>query len=188
MFKIKKLWVLLPLLIAFLVAGCALQGNLPEDENKGTTQMTSVEEEEEDTTVTSKDNLEQIYCLALDSFMLLDEALNHEMKYIAIDTTTMADITEEGRKQILDFFKKYGVEVMDASMEKLKEEGLFDENKLCLEGILLRIESIDFEPGDRVVIKGSKYRSGTGAIGVISTLTYEDGNWELIEANITWIS
>jgi len=132
-------------------------------------------------------NLAEIYSLALDSFMPLDKGLNHDMKFIAIDTSTLKEATGDDKKQVLDYFKKYGVEVLDASLEELKERGLFEEKKMALDGILLRIKSIDVKL-DMVTIEGSKYRSGTGAIDVISTLIYKAGKWQLKEAEMTWIS
>jgi len=135
----------------------------------------------------TRKNLAEIYILALDSFMPLDKGLNHDMKFIAIDTRTLEEATGEDKKQVLDYFKKYGVDVLDASLEELKEQGLFDEKKMVLDGILLRVKNIDVKP-DMVTIEGSKYRSGNGAIGVISTLIYKEGKWQLKEAKMAWIS
>lgn len=138
--------------------------------------------------VTAKDHLPEIYIQAFDSFMPLDEGLNGEMKYIAIDMSNLNSLNITGKEKILNHFKKYGVEVMEASLEDLKQKGLFNERSLSLEGILLSIKEVDIQSDTKVQIEGSKYRSGLGAIGVITTVVYKDGKWQVEKANITWIS
>lgn len=128
------------------------------------------------------------YIAALDSFMPLDEGLNGGMKYIAVDGSTLEHLSGSDRKEVLRYFEKYGVKVMDASLEKLKEMGLFNEKSLSLDGILLSIKKVDINSRDKIIIEGSKYRSGLGAIGVKCALVYKDGKWQVENAGITWIS
>lgn len=129
-----------------------------------------------------------IYIAVLDSFMPLDEGLNRGMKYIAIDTSTLKYLPVGDKQELLKYFEKYNVEVMDASLEKLKEMGLFDEKTLSLDGILLRIKDIEILSEKRAIIEGSKYRSGKGAIGVKCIVEYKNGKWKVEKADITWIS
>jgi hypothetical protein len=158
--KIKLLTVFI-IIITFLLSGCAA-GN-------------------------SKQNMGQIYTLALDGFMPKGEGLNSNMKYIAIDMSNFTDIDENDKKYILDYFKKYKVETMDATYEQLKEKGLFNPETMVLDGVLLRVESTDIER-NKVIIKASKFRAGDAAIGGESTVIYKNGSWILKEAKDTWIS
>lgn len=133
-------------------------------------------------------DLAEVYRIALDSLMPLDEGLNHNMKFIAINTETMEGLADGDKAWVLGYFRKYGVLVMDASLEELKQQGLFNEEGAYLDGILLSIDKIEAKSPHEVIIEGSKYRSGTGAIGVVSTIIYKDQKWQLKEAKIVWIS
>lgn len=143
---------------------------------------------ESDIGVDIKGEIVDVYIAALDSFMPLDEGLNGGMKYIAIDTNTLKHLPANDKQELLKYFEKYHVEVMDASLEKLKEMGLFDEKTLSLDGILLRVQKMEILSQKKAVIEGSKYRSGIGAIGVKCVIEYKDGEWKVKKADITWIS
>lgn len=128
------------------------------------------------------------YIAALEALIEEDEGLNGGMKFIAINTKTIPNIDESDKKIILDYFKKYNVKVMDADFETLKDMGLYDENTMSLEGILLSFEEVDKKIGNKIVIEGEKYRSGLGAIGLEITVKYKDGKWEVIKSKMSWIS
>lgn len=135
-----------------------------------------------------KGSLVDVYSVALDSFMPLDEGINGDMKFIAIEGNTLKYLQTDKRNNVLKNFEKYKVKVMDASLEELKKMGLFNEKQLYLEGILLSVEDITILSDKEIVVEGSKYRSGDGAIGVKCTLKYQNGNWEVDKAGITWKS
>lgn len=129
-----------------------------------------------------------VYQAALESIMEWDEALNHDMSFIAIDMSEFTEIDEAGKNAIIDFFSaKYAVDVMDATFEQLEEQKRFNPETLSLEGVLLRIEAIDMDGRD-VVFEGSKYKSGLGAVGGKGVVTYKNGQWQIKEARTTWIS
>jgi hypothetical protein len=158
--KIKLLTIYI-IIFSFLLSGCAASN--------------------------SKQSMGQIYTLALEGFMPKDEALNSNMKYIAIDMSNFKDVDDKDKKEILNYFKKYNVETMDSTYEQLKEKGLWNAKTKALDGILLRVESTEVVR-NKVIIKASKYRSGLGAIGGESTVIYKNGSWILKEAKDTWIS
>jgi hypothetical protein len=135
-----------------------------------------------------KGSLVDVYSGALDSFMPLDEGLNGDMKFIAIACSTLKYLQADQRDSVLKNFEKYKVKIIDASLEELKNMGLFNEKQLSLEGILLSVKEITILSDEKIVIEGSKYRSGDGAIGVKCTLNYKDGKWKVDKADITWIS
>jgi hypothetical protein len=136
-----------------------------------------------------KEHLGEIYSVALDSIMEQDEALSSDMKYIAIETSNFEEVDESDKEEILSYFKKkYKVDVMDATFEQLKEKGLYNPDTMSLDGVLLRIEKVDFKFNNNIFFEGSKYRSGLGAVGVEVTVHYKDNKWKSKEAKITWIS
>ncbi|MFC5651062.1 hypothetical protein ACFPYJ_18505 [Paenibacillus solisilvae] len=67
--------------------------------------------------------------LALDAYMPIDEGLNGDMKYIAIDMSNFKGLDDTDKEQILKHFDKYNVKVMEATYELLKAEGLYDHQK-----------------------------------------------------------
>lgn len=119
--------------------------------------------------------------------MPIDEGLNSDMKFIAIDTSHFKDMDEADKTQILQYFAKYNVETMEATYEELKEKGLYDPETTVLHGVLLRVEKTRISK-NRVVIEGSKYRAGNGAVGVKVTVAYKDGKWQATKADMIWIS
>jgi len=136
-----------------------------------------------------KEHLGEIYTVALDSIMEQDEALSSEMEYIAIDMSNFEEVDEGSKEAILSYFKeKYKVDVMDATFEQLKEKGLYNPDTLSLDGVLLRIEKVEFKFNNNIFIEGSKYRSGLGAVGVEVTVHHKGSTWKPKEVKQTWIS
>lgn len=62
---------------------------------------THVVSEQTETIVNS--DMGEMYRLALDSYMPLDTALNHEIQFIAIDFSTLQDIDQDDKKYITNF-------------------------------------------------------------------------------------
>lgn len=136
-----------------------------------------------------KEHLGEIYTVALDSIMEQDEALSSDMEFIAIDMSNFEEVDESDKEEILSYFKeKYKVDVMEATFEQLKEKGLYNPDTMALNGVLLRIEKVEFKFNNNIFLEGSKYRSGLGAVGVEITVHYKDDKWKTKEAKQTWIS
>lgn len=141
------------------------------------------------TGIKPKEHLGEIYSVALDSIMEQDEALSNDMEFIAIDMSNFEEVDESDKEEILSYFKeKYKVDVMEATFEQLKEKGLYNPDTMALDGVLLRIEKVDFKLNNNILFEGSKYRSGLGAVGVEVTVHYKDNKWKYKEAKMTWIS
>ena len=118
-----------------------------------------------------------------------DEALSDGMKFIAIDMSNFDDLKKEEKEEILTYFnEKYQLDVMDATLDELKEKGFYDPDAAALEGVLLRIEEVNFTFHNNVFFKASMYRSGKGAVGVEITVHYKDGRWQIKKLKQTWIS
>ena len=77
---------------------------------------------------------------------------------------------------------------MDATFEELKEMGLYNPDTLALDGVLLSIEKVDFKFNNNVLMEGSKYHSGTGAVGVEVKIHYKDKRWKAKEVKEIWQS
>ncbi|NIK76668.1 hypothetical protein FHS15_001793 [Paenibacillus castaneae] len=140
--------------------------------------------------INSKEYLGEIYSIALDSIMEKDEALSSDMEFIAIDMSNFDELNEQelnepNKVQILSYFEgKYKVEAMDASYENLIEKGLYNPDTMVLNGVLLRIEKVDFVSND-FMFEGSKYRAGDGSVTVKGIVQYHNGKWVIKDTKVT---
>jgi hypothetical protein len=134
------------------------------------------------TDVNPKEHLVEIYSTAFDAMMENDTALNSKAKFISVDMNNLSDLTEQNKQDILRYFKeKYKIETMNASFEELKEKGMYNPDTGSLDGVLLRIEKVDFVNNHEILIEGSKYRSGLGAFGCKLIVHFESDVWKVKE-------
>lgn len=135
-----------------------------------------------------KNHLDEIYSIALDSIMEVDPGLNSEMDFIAIDFTKIDRLKEATKKTILEYIKKkYKLDVMEATFEELKEQGFYNPDTSSLDGVLLRVEEVEFRMNDEVFFEGTKFRSGLGAIGIEGIVHFKE-KWQIKEITEIWIS
>ncbi|WP_075619530.1 peptide ABC transporter substrate-binding protein [Paenisporosarcina indica] len=136
-----------------------------------------------------QEHVTEIYSVALNSIMKEDPGLNDDMDYIAVDFTNINDLAEKEKEEIVSTIQKeYGVDVMIATFEELKEKGLSDLDTGELYGVLLKLDKVDFKLNNEIFFEASKYRSGLGAIGVEGTIHFIDGEWEIKELTHIWMS
>ncbi|SHJ62014.1 hypothetical protein SAMN02745751_02970 [Dethiosulfatibacter aminovorans DSM 17477] len=128
-----------------------------------------------------------IYSIALDSVISVSEGLNHDMKYIAIDTATLEGATEEDIEEVMTYFDKYGVDVLDESFDSLRGKGMVINNDY-LDGVLLRVENVNKLTNKKAELEVSKYKAGLGAVGIICDLINDGGTWKLKSVQEKWIS
>jgi len=140
-------------------------------------------------TTVSREDWGAFYIQTLHSYMFQDTALSENIDYMAIDLSSLEYASAEDRENVADFFSSAYVPVIDADIERLKEEGLFDESTLSLpNGVLLQVQSVS-RSGEEIVIQGMKYRSGLGANGFETKWTANaDGSWTMHETVMIWIS
>ena len=130
---------------------------------------------------------DQIYSVALDAIMPVEDSLNQNMAYIAIDTDTLVDATDEDIANIINYLSKYNVEVIEASFDTLESKDMVKDGN-ALEGVLLKISSVKIISEDKIEITGSKYRSGIAAVGVKCELINAAGEWIIGSSEIIWMS
>ena len=136
-----------------------------------------------------KGDVGQIYIVALESILEQEQVLNENMEYIAIDTSDFEDTEEKDIIKILSYFEeKYSIEVLEATLEQLKEEERYDSETMILNGVLLRIDKFQVKSEEAILFEGSKYRSGDGAVDIQGAIYFEDNQWKSREVEITSIS
>jgi hypothetical protein len=133
-----------------------------------------------------KEHVAEIYRTAFDSIMENDKALNSNAKFIAVDMKNLTDLNERDKQEILNYFKdKYQTEAMNATFEELKENGMYNPETASLDGVLLKIEQVDFVNNHEVMLEGSKYKSGLGAFDCKLIVHFEEEKWQVKEFKTT---
>lgn len=127
------------------------------------------------------------YTTVIDKLYNEDMALNHEIKYIAIDTTLISNLSVEEKTDLLKEIEKYGYIVLDMTFKELEEQG-YIEDLYFKEGILFKIEDKSMS-GNTILMDVSKWRSGLGAIGYDELkVKYKNGKWQITNIGSAWIS
>ncbi len=127
------------------------------------------------------------YTTVIDKLYNEDMALNHDIKYIAVDTSLINNLSEEQKSELLKEIEKYGYIVLDMTFDKLEEQGYIEE-LYFKEGILFNIEDKPMS-GNAILMNVSKWRSGLGAIGYNDLkVEYKNGNWKITKTGSAWIS
>lgn len=127
------------------------------------------------------------YTTVIDKLYNEDMALNSDIKYIAVDTSSIVNISEEEVSRLLKEIEKYGYDVLDMTFEELEQEG-YIKDLYFEEGILFRIKD-NVMSGSSITMDVSKWRSGLGAIGYDDLrVKYRDSKWEVTKTGTAWIS
>jgi len=140
------------------------------------------------------DKLESMYKTIIDKLYAEDSALNYNAKYIALDLDGIEEIVKRDnvnidkfnvipdanqKESLLNYCRKYNENVINAGFDELKEQGLFNEEELYIEGILIYISGIEKVSENKVHLEAVKYKSGLGAIFLECEMKYKDNNWGL---------
>ena len=136
----------------------------------------------------------EMYKKILDDLINQDSAINEDAKFIAIDFTKflayhkdkhnggsqLRSLSPNEKKALLEYCKKYNENVIEATMEELKEKGYFDQKNLYLQGILITATDIEKIEFDKTVLSLEKYRGGLAAVFPKYELTLVDNDyWDL---------
>ena len=139
--------------------------------------------------MTKEFGLANLYIKTIDTLLNEDPALNSDIKFVAIEMDTLKGINEADKQRIEEYIKDKGYEIKNASIEDLKEQGEFDEEKLFIpNGVLIRIDKYEKFTDNRATFTASKYRSGQGAIGLLFNFLKSNDTWKLIKSDMMWIS
>lgn len=136
----------------------------------------------------------EMYKKILDDLINQDSAINEGAKFIAIDFTNFLAYHKDGndgnsqlrnlstneKNQLLDYCKKYNENVIETTMEELKEKGYFNEKNMYLQGILITVTNTEKVEFDKAILSLQKYRGGLAAVFPKYELTLVDNDyWNL---------
>ncbi len=133
----------------------------------------------------------EMYKKILDDLINQDSAINEGAKFIAIDftnflayhkdeydgSTQLRNLSPNEKKQLLDYCKKYNENVIEATMEELKEKGYYDEKNMYLQGILIKVNETEKIEFDKAILSLQKYRGGLAAVFSKYELTLVDNDY-----------
>lgn len=137
----------------------------------------------------SKEELDMVwaYTTVIDKLYNEDTALNSDIKYIAVDTSLIKNLSDEQMSILLKKVEDYGYIVLDMTFEELEEQGYIDD-LYFKEGILFKLEDVS-KSKNSIIMDVSKWRSGLGAIGYDDLVVkYQNGKWEVKKTGSAWIS
>lgn len=155
--KLRKIFIAFVLAVAILAAGCQSSPKI---------------------------EYASIYIAAFDSYFGIDPGLHEGMEYLAIDMDSLVNATDDDKKAVKAYFEeKTGVEVKDASLNELKEQGLVHEHNQ-IDGLLLYINNLDVTK-NAITIEGTKHKSGNGANFIKSVFEKSGNTWELKSSEVT---
>lgn len=175
-----------------MLGGCYNQPNLENAINKP-----NLDNPTEDSSKLDSKDLVDIYKIAFDSFVPKRGVLSiYERKYdyLAIDMRSKSfdKISQEGKQQILDYFKNnYKIEVMNESPETLTEKGLatmFASDLTLINGVLLGIYNEKIVSKTEVVIEGYWHVTPVAAEYFRTTIVVKDGRWQLQKIDFMGLS
>lgn len=143
---------------------------------------------------TNNSKLVLMYEIIIDDIIKQDEALNNNAQYISLDVDSFVAPIERGKGTIqskylgledeeknalLQYCEKYHTDIKSCSFEELKENGLFNEKEVRIDGILIYLESVEKITENSAIITIGKYRSGLGAVFPKYKLTYKNNIWNI---------
>ena len=141
-----------------------------------------------------KNYIVEMYKKILDDLINQDSAINEDAKFIAIDFTNflayhkdrydgssqLRNLSTNEKNQLLDYCKKYNENVIEATMEELKEKGYFNEKNMYLQGILITVTNTEKVEFDKAILSLQKYRGGLAAVFLKYELTLVNNDyWNL---------
>lgn len=157
----KKISILFLIGIIVFVSGCTKNGDTP--------------------------NILEAYTTVIDKLYTEDRGMNNDIKYLAVDTSRMVNLTDKTKAELLKELNKYGLIVLDMTFKDLEKQG-YIEDLYFKEGILIQIEDQPIE-NNSIKMKASKWRSGKGATGYNQlTIEYTEGKWKITELTDAWKS
>lgn len=133
----------------------------------------------------------EMYKKILEDLINQDSAINEGAKFIAIDFTNFLAYHKDGndgssqlrnlstneKNQLLDYCKKYNENVIEATMEELKEKGYFNEKNMYLQGILITVTNTEKVEFDKAILSLQKYRGGLAAVFPKYEVTLVDNDY-----------
>jgi len=135
----------------------------------------------------SAPNAADAYKMVIDKLYNEDEGLNGDIKYVALDTSSMMNLTDETKAELLNRLEDYGLIVLDMNFKELEEQG-YIQDLYFKEGVLFKIEDEPMK-NNTITMNVSKWRSGTGAIGYNNLIIkYSRSEWKITKLGESWIS
>lgn len=143
----------------------------------------------------------ELYTMLIDDIMKRDDALNYEMKYLALDINSFVPLdveepvnhaqssmhpklNEEDRQDIINYAYMYTDDVKIGSLADLEEQGVISgrENDFFIpyiEGVAIYATKFEKINDNTFCISLTKYKSGLAAIFPDYKATYKDGKWTI---------
>lgn len=131
------------------------------------------------------------YMAVFEKLMKTDDALNADIKYIALDyEKAMTENKKDLEEAFSEYCTEHGYQLLIDDFEGLCESGYIEKDELYFkDGIIISFEDSELTE-EKLVTDASKWRSGLGAVGAEYTVINKDGKWEIDQNGVQqeWIS
>lgn len=140
----------------------------------------------------------KLYITLIDNIINQDEGLNENIEYLSIDTDSFKqtsykqtpdkeykNITDNDKLQIINYCSKYNNDIRESSLEDLKQQDLFDNQTMSLNGMVIYVQNIYELNSTKVKIEIVKYVSGDGAVFGTYTMKFVNNSWKVIDVQIS---
>ena len=138
----------------------------------------------------TEDDLVGFYVGVLKEIYEYDPALNSEIDKLAFDLSETANLSESEKAALAYRMGcEYGMETLSGTYEGLCEQGYIDKENLYFpDGLLFQINQVEQKSETEFTFSLSKWRSGTGAVGMDDCTAERTGNqWHFTPGGM-WIS
>jgi len=131
-------------------------------------------------------NLVEVYAMIIDDIYKLNPGMSGDIKYLAIDTSGMANLTGQEKIKLLKIInEKYGLIILNKTIKELEEEGYIKpiNHEVAVpyakfqEGISICFTDKPIE-NNSIIISAYNYRGPQESMGYVHlVIEYKDGNW-----------
>lgn len=141
--------------------------------------------------VIGHNHLIECYLALIDDIYKVDNALNSNIKMIALDTTEWKGLSKPEKKMIFSILgEKYKLKIIEGTFDELAKKRIINKKKLYFpDGILITISKVKYnDKKTSLICSIMKWRSGLGAIGSDRvSAKYKHNIWKITRGN-QWIS
>jgi hypothetical protein len=129
---------------------------------------------------TAENTLHEAFYNAFSDLFYFDYALNHEIKYVAVDLSNVFDSVREQLTALIQASaEKYGTELIVATFDELVEQGFINlppDKDGFRDGLHFAFSNAVLD-GETLMVEVSKYRGPLGAVWIEYTVRFENGEW-----------
>lgn len=118
------------------------------------------------------------HMIVIDELMDHSQGLESGARYLAVDTTLMTSLDASGKARLMDWLRKFGLEVVAMSRAELEAKGMI-RNLHFEDGLLIEI-STRKASRNALTLDAQVWRSGAAGVAMKGLqVAYANGQWQI---------